>query len=294
MIATTESWPCRGWLPLVVSPALVWLLTPATWPPWALMWMLAFAIYAGCKWLTWRRAPAGDAPTWRHAAYLVAWPGLDAATFLGKRVAGTRGSAGEWLTALAMLAAGALLFFAGARQLAAVSPYLAGWVGMVGIVLMLHFGIFHLLSCGWRRCQVRARPLMDRPLASTSLGEFWGRRWNTAFRDLTHRFLFQPCTSRFGTRWGLLAGFLFSGVAHDIVISLPARGGYGGPTIYFAIQGAAMVVERSAPGRTIGLGRGLRGRLFAALVLVAPVGWLFHRPFVLGIVLPFMRALGAL
>jgi hypothetical protein len=120
------------------------------------------------------------------------------------------------------------------------------------------------------------------------------RRWNTAFRDLTHQFLFRPFTARLGPRWGVLAGFLFSGVVHDIVISVPAHGGYGGPTLFFGIQGAALMVERSTFGRAVGLGRGARGRIFALLVLIAPVGLLFHRPFVVGIMTPFMRPLGAI
>lgn len=86
---------------------------------------------------------------------------------------------------------------------------------------------------------------MNRPLTSTSLSEFWGRRWNSAFRDLTYRFLFRPSASWLGPRWGILVGFLFSGAIHDLVISVPARGGYGGPTVFFAIQGAAMVIERT-------------------------------------------------
>lgn len=108
--------------------------------------------------------------------------------------------------------------------------------------------IFHLLSCAWRNIGVQAPPLMNRPLASTSVSEFWGRRWNAAFRDLTYRFLFRPCTSRFGPRWGILVGFLFSGAVHELVISVPAQGGYGGPTIFFAIQGTAMMIERSESG----------------------------------------------
>ena len=55
-----------------------------------------------------------------------------------------------------------------------------------------------------------------------------------------------------------------------------------------------MAVERSRLGRWLGLGVKWRGRLFAAVVLLAPLGWLFPRPFVVGIVVPFMRALGAL
>ena len=134
----------------------------------------------------------------------------------------------------------------------------------------------------------------EQPLVSTSLREFWGRRWNTAFRDLTHRFLFRPCAAWFGPRWGIVAAFLFSGVIHDLVISVPARGGYGGPTVFFAIQGAAMVMERSRAGRRIGLGSGWPGRLFTIAVLIAPAELLFHRPFVIGIIVPFMRVLGAM
>ena len=44
------------------------------WPRWALMWTMAVAIHTGCKWLTWQRAAVRHAPSWKHAAYLLAWP----------------------------------------------------------------------------------------------------------------------------------------------------------------------------------------------------------------------------
>ncbi len=51
----------HGWIPLAVLPAAVVALVPAAWPRWAFMWTLAFAIYCGCKWLTWKRTPTpGD------------------------------------------------------------------------------------------------------------------------------------------------------------------------------------------------------------------------------------------
>lgn len=272
--------------------------TPFTieWPRWTQMWSIALVIYIGCKWLTWQAASVRNVPPWKHCAYLLAWPGMDAASFLGEERA-TRTAAGdsiEWTTAIASLATGLALLFGIARVIPAQHENAIGWIGMIGLVLILHFGAFHLLSCWWRGRGVEARALMNRPLASTSLSEFWGRRWNTAFRDLTHRFLFRPCASWFGTRGGVFAGFLFSGVIHEVVISVPARGGYGGPTLFFAIQGAAMLIERGAFGRRIGLGSGSTGRLFTLLVLIAPVGLLFHPPFVVGIVVPFMRALGAI
>ena len=46
--------------------------------------------------------------------------------------------------------------------------------------------------------------------------------------------------------------------------------------------------------RTSPLGSGWPGRLFTVTVLVAPVGLLFHRPFVVGIIVPFMRDMGAI
>ena len=37
----------------------------------------------------------------------------------------------------------------------------------------------------------------------------------------------------------------------------------------------------------MGLGHGIRGRLFTILVLLGPVYWLFHPPFVRDIIIPF-------
>src|SRR6059036_729797 len=42
----------------VLIPGAVLLFAPSDWPRWLVMWTLAFTIYCGCKWLTWRRTPA--------------------------------------------------------------------------------------------------------------------------------------------------------------------------------------------------------------------------------------------
>jgi hypothetical protein len=264
--------------------------------PWELMWTLAIAFYAGCKSATCLGPRVQQAPVWKHAVYLLSWPGMDAASFLGNARISTHSAyrAIEWLAATVKLLSGAILLFGVARLIPHEHEYLTGWTGMIGIVLILHFGLFQLLSCFWRSRGLEARPVMNHPLASTSLSEFWGRRWNTAFRDLAHRFLFRPFTARLGPRSGLFAGFIFSGAVHDLVISVPANGGYGGPTVFFAIQGAAIIFERSAFGRRIGLGRGWSGRAFTFLVLVTPVFFLFHRPFVVRVIVPFMHSIGAL
>ncbi len=270
-------------------------MPPTAWPPWAVMWALAAVVYAACKWLTWRRASAAGAPSRRHVAYLLAWPGLDAEAFLDPRPIpeDRRPALAEWAFAVAKLALGVALTWGAVPLVPAHLPLLRGWVGMAGLVFLLHFGLFHLLSCAWRSAGVDARPLMNWPVLSRSLSEFWGRRWNTAFRDLTHRSLFRPLAGRLGPRAGVAAGFAFSGLVHDLVISVPAGGGYGWPTAYFAVQGVGLLAERSRAGRSLGLGGGWRGRAFTAAAVVGPAYWLFHPPFVVGVVLPFLSVLGA-
>ena len=184
-------------------------------------------------------------------------------------------------------------FLGAGRFIPAGQELLLGWSGMVGIILMLHFGSFRLLSCAWRTIGVQARPLMIEPLQSRSVSEFWGRRWNTAFRDLTHRFLFRPLTEAVGPRLALVSGFTFSGLVHDLVISVPAGGGYGWPTLYFIVQALALLAERSRLGRGLGLGRGERGRVWTIAAVALPAFGLFHPPFVRGIIVPFMKACGA-
>lgn len=255
------------------------------------MWATAFAIFFIAKLLSFWPARQIKATPAKIISYFLAWPGLDAAAFLAPARQPEKVIASEWSIAALKMGFGLALLFTATRFSGSVDPYLTGWIGMLGVVFTLHFGLFHLLSCFWRSQGVNAPPLMDWPILSKSVSEFWGKRWNRAFRDLTHRFVFRPLTSRFGLAMGSLLAFLFSGLIHELVITLPAGGGYGGPTIYFVIQGVGLLVERSKTARRLGLGTGWPSRLFTAAILVAPVGLLFPQPFVVDIVAPFLEAL---
>ena len=90
----------------------------------------------------------------------------------------------------------------------------------------------------------------------------------------------------------MAAVFLFSGVLHDLAISVPARAGYGLPTLYFLLQAIGVEIERSAFGRRWHLRGGLPGWLFAATLILVPVCLLFHPPFIRHVVVPFLRVLG--
>jgi hypothetical protein len=287
------------WLPVIALPLSAVLLMPASLPAWEAMWLLAINVFAGVKWLSWAsvRKSVSRAADWRrHLAYFLAWPGLDAEAFLSPARISTavRPQVREWSLAILKTSLGAVLFWGAARCVFHYSPFLAAWTGMVGVGLMLHFGVLHLLSCLWRTRGVNARRLMNNPLGATSVSDYWGKRWNTAFRDLAHRFIFRPVSKRFGTTAALWSVFLFSGLVHDLVISVPAGGGYGLPTVFFLIQALAVEIEHSALGKKVGLGRGVRGWCFTMFVLAAPIGLLFHLPFLRNIALPMMQATSAI
>lgn len=281
--------------PLVVLPVFA-LCFRNKMPAWIFMWAIAFALFAGCKWLTFSmwRAKGGQTSRARELGYLLAWPGMDAAVFLAAHASALKPRLGEWLFAATKIIFGVMLVWLIARLVAPLNLFLAAWVGMIGVVLILHFGLFHLLSLAWRMGGVNATPVMRNPALAASLAEFWGRRWNTAFHELVHRFTFRPCAKLFGVTGATLMVFLLSGVVHELCISLPAHGGYGLPTGYFLIQGLGVITERTPIGRRLRLGHGACGRLFAITAVMLPVFWLFHPLFVRNVTLPMFHAIGAI
>jgi predicted DCC family thiol-disulfide oxidoreductase YuxK len=289
----TPPLPARTrWLGLAVLPLLA-LTTKPILPAWGFMWLMAFAIFFGCKWLT-LGIVAGRREyvcPFRATAYLLAWPGMDAGRFLSPelsaRVARSAMFKAVGLAVVRMLF-GSVLLFAIARQTS--NPILTGWIGMVGMILLLHFGLFALLNAGWRALRVNARPIMERPLRSTCVAEFWGRRWNGAFNDLALGLIFRPIAQRGGVTIATLVAFAISGLIHELVISLAAGAGFGLPTGYFVLQGLAILSQR----KWAALRGDISGWLFTMIVVAGPAYWLFHPPFVRNVILPFMHAVGAL
>jgi alginate O-acetyltransferase complex protein AlgI len=293
-------WP--GWMPLAALPALT-LLVRSRVEPWLFMWLMAGSIFLGCKWLTFWRAQKQSPrfSSMRAVGYLFLWPGMDAAAFLGSGSANdsiARSSANlksarrDACVSVLNFLFGAGLLFVLARLVS--NPLLAGWIGMAGIVFILHFGLFALAGVLWRMSGVNARPIMNAPIKATSLSEFWGRRWNGAFNQLVLDSFFRPLYRALGPVRATLTAFLFSGLIHELVISVPAGGGFGLPTAYFLLQGCGVVAQRGPLGRHLGIRRGIGGWGFTMLLTAGPAFWLFHPPFVRRVVLPFMQAIGAL
>jgi Membrane bound O-acyl transferase family len=298
LMALPDTHPARphsslGWAPLVILPPLSISLRQIL-APWVFMWILAGSIFFGFKWWTLRRAiDRGVASTlFRRIAFLFLWPGMDAVRFLDPHFTAEKPVTGQWLFALAKTAFGAALLWGAARSVG--NGWAAGWIAMIGFIFVLHFGIFHLLALFWRRYGIDARPIMKWPALVHSLGDFWGNRWNAGFSDLAFVLLFTRLAAFMPPRIATLIIFLISGLIHELVITLPAQGGYGLPTFYFAIQGAGMLIERTRLGSRLKLRRTARGRIFAISVVALPSFALFPEPFVLRVMVPFFQFIKAL
>jgi len=231
--------------------------------------------------------------------WFAAWAGLDPIAFFGTANKG-QGSgrvdfpigAELWYSSFAALlkiTIGFALLTLVAPRLITVSQLLAGWVGMVGIVLLLHCGIIHLMAIVWNVLGRPVKPIMNSPLLATTVSEFWGKRWNLAFRDYAHVCIFGPLVKKTNGPTAVLAGFLFSGVVHDLAISVPAGGGYGWPTLYFALQGIALLFERRLKKTGVLLSNRWTGRFWTSLWVAGPVMLLFHQPFVLNVIVPIVQ-----
>ncbi len=254
-------------------------------PRWAVMWLLAFAIWLMCKLFTWHSVAGRNRSTGAAIQYFLGWPGMDPRPFVGMSGAHDSENATAWKPVLHVLVGIALIGLAG--QIVAEHALLAGWIGMIGIVLALHFGLFDLIAITWRASGVAVEPIMQRPLSATSLADFWSR-WNRGFRDLAFRLVFRPVHRRFSAPIATLCTFLFSGLVHDLVISVPAGAGYGRPTLYFLIQGAGVLFEKSAAGRRT---RPSIIRAVMYVALIAPLGLLFPPSFVYRVFVPFLLTL---
>jgi alginate O-acetyltransferase complex protein AlgI len=249
-------------------------------PRWAIMWLTIGGLFFLSKVAVLRGSGLRG---WKLAGFTFFWAGMDAAPFHD----GARKWTGRILPLLGWplinTLLGAALLWGLARHMP--HPLAAGWIGMAGLILTLHFGLLGLLAVAWRALGVAVTPIMRFPIAATSLADFWGRRWNLPFRDLAHRFIFKPVARRAGHKAALWAVFIVSGLVHELVNSVPAGAGYGLPTAYFLLQALGITLERKRPAPAW-----LRTHAFTVL----PAFILFHPPFVERVLVPFFRVIGAL
>lgn len=85
----------------------------------------------------------------------------------------------------------------------------------------------------------------DRPILSTTLGEFWGRRWNRAVSGWLHDNFFLPLARRRHARLGICAAFAGSTALHFWFAWIPLDAVAGAlMASFFVIHGVGLLLER--------------------------------------------------
>jgi len=234
-----------------------------------------------------RGMPPLSFPAW--LAFAAAWLGMRPELFVSPDVAALEGATPLLQRGVVHLAlGGALVALAPVIWTASNSELAASAVLLAGLSLIVHFGVCNLLAGLWRSRGVACEPLFRAPLLSQNLSEFWARRWNLAFSEMTAVSVYRPLVERFGRGPALLAAFAVSGLFHELAISVPVRAGFGLPFLYFVIHGALVWGERALARAGYPL-LGWSGRLWTVFWLVVPLPMLFHRPFLAGVVWPLVQ-----
>jgi len=220
------------------------------------------------------------------------WAGMRAEPF---EKLGNATVPGGWLMVrmgITRIIAGLLLIFIGHKLLLLnLNPELAyilvSGCLLVGLSLILHFGMLSISAGMWRFSGVNTYLLFRQPAKATSLTEFWSKRWNIAFSEMTSVAIFRPLKNKIGPAAALMLAFMFSGLLHELALSVPVNAGYGLPMLYFIIQGSVVLFEKFLISRRV---RFLQNRVTSSVWvffwLVIPMPLLFHAEFIKQIVWP--------
>jgi len=156
---------------------------------------------------------------------------------------------------------------------------------LIAFSLILHFGLLSISAGMWRLSGVATYYLFKAPAKAISLNEFWSKRWNLAFSEMTSITIFRPLRKTTGSGFALLLAFAFSGILHELALSVPVNSGYGLPLLYFMIQGIMVLVEKKIIGWPMFKNVYL-ARAWVFFWLVIPMPLLFHDQFIKAVVWP--------
>lgn len=134
-----------------------------------------------------------------------------------------------------------------------------------------HFGALRVLKAIHRCWGFPVRTLFPNPLATTGIMDFWSKRWNVGYSQMMQRVVGRPLAARFGANIGTLAIFIFSGVLHEIAITLPCQSHFGWPTLYFTLHGLLHLTEKTFRFRF--------GKIPTLMAVILPMPLLFPPAF---------------
>lgn len=257
---------------------------------WLCLWVIFLSLAITAKLVSWVYGPWRKATAKRNLCYWI-WPRMNADQFLDplKKPEAGKPKTVEWVQSIAKTIIGLILFFVITPHINPEQSYLIFVVALTGILLMGAFGSFDFLSCIFRQQGIDAPPMMNHVFTPTRLSDFWCKRWNMAFYDIAHKFVYRPVRRISNGYIAAWTCFLFSGLIHELVISIPAQSAYGQPTLYFLIQAAGIFIERSPLGKRLKLGKGIQGWVYCAIIILGPILLLFPTTFAENVMAPVFR-----
>ncbi|KAG8502802.1 hypothetical protein CXB51_000579 [Gossypium anomalum] len=125
-------------------------------------------------------------------------------------------------------------------------PLYLSYVFPIGLIALLFSWLVHATS------GLELEPPSNEPYLSTSLQDFWGRRWNLMVTYPLRHTIYKPARSFFdkmlGSMWAplaaVLAAFIVSGLMYELVFYYVTRvSPTWEVTWYFVLHGACVVVE---------------------------------------------------
>lgn len=156
---------------------------------------------------------------------------------------------------------------------------------LMGLSLILHFGILGISAGIWRLNGVNTYYLFKQPAKSKSLTEFWSKRWNIAFSEMTSIIIYRPLNKKYNNTLALILAFAFSGLLHELALSVPVNTGYGLPLLYFIIQAVIVLIEKRITRYNVSfLKNGVIAQAWVLFWLIAPIPLLFSKAFIKQIV----------
>src|SRR5271166_6759595 len=152
----------------------------------------------------------------RLLAYCV-WIGMQPQQFLIGQKTATGAPIPTWPGFLLNVLTGAVLLYLLPRVLPAATPQAVRfWIALVGFSFLAFFARLDLWALIFRAAGIPVEKPWHCPVASTTLGEFWGQRWNRIVSGMAREILFFPLARRVGARVALFFVFLYSGFYHEI------------------------------------------------------------------------------
>lgn len=227
--------------------------------------------------------------SWLRVVAFLIFPGLQPRLFLPECKPTKDDVRPTFLGLLINAVTGVIFAFAIPALLPESTPLLVRvWSGLIGWAFLSLFVRFDVAVMIFRGLGFGVERFWHCPIASTSVAEFWGVRWNRLVSGFLREVVFLPLARRAGATAAMAVVFFYSGLYHE-TFSFIAGGGYGLPMLYFLLQGAGVWIEGRRGFRRLLLRRPWLGRAWTFAVVVGPVALIINPWVVEGMVIPLLR-----